>query len=68
MMGLMSFCIGVGTPLGTLEIGAVAAAFSTQWAISVNAFAGLLLLIPAVVLTPLVWRPSSQPSPATAPD
>lgn len=68
MMGLMSFCIGVGTPLGTLEIGAVAAAFSTQWAISVNALAGLLLLVPAVVLTPLVWRPSSQPSPATAQD
>lgn len=68
MMGLMSFCIGVGTPLGTLEIGAVAAAFSTQWAISVNALAGLLLIIPAMVLTPLVWRAASQPSPATAQD
>jgi MFS family permease len=68
MMGLMSFCIGLGTPLGTLEIGAVAAAFSTQWAISVNAFAGLLLLVPAVVLTPLVWRPSTPPAPATVPE
>jgi MFS family permease len=60
MMGLMSVCIGIGTPLGTLEIGAVAAAFSTQWAISVNAFAGLFLLLPAVVLTPLVWRAAAQ--------
>ena len=32
MMGLLSVCIGVGTPLGTLEIGAVATSFSTQWA------------------------------------
>ncbi|HZA25358.1 MAG TPA: MFS transporter [Dehalococcoidia bacterium] len=68
MMGLMSFCIGVGTPLGTLEIGAVAAAFSTQWAISINALAGLFLIIPALALTPLVWRPASPPSPATAQD
>ena len=68
MMGLMSFCIGVGTPLGTLEIGAVAVAFSTQWAISVNAFAGLILLLPAVILTPLVWRPSTEAVPVTAQD
>jgi MFS family permease len=61
MMGLMSVCIGIGTPLGALEIGAVAAAFSTQWAISVNALAGLFLLLPAVVLTPLAWRPAAQP-------
>ena len=54
MMGLMSFCIGVGTPLGTLEIGAVAAAFSTPWAITVNAVAGLVLLLPALFFTPLV--------------
>jgi MFS family permease len=68
MMGLMSFCIGVGTPLGTLEIGAVAVAFSTQWAISVNALAGLFLIIPALALTPLVWRPASPPAPAPAQD
>ncbi len=67
MMGLMSFCIGVGTPLGTLEIGAVAAAFSTQWAITVNAIAGMFLLLPAL-LTPLVWRPSAQPAAAPVPE
>ena len=71
MMGLMSFCIGIGTPLGTLEIGAVAVAFSTQWAISVNALVGLWLMLPALLLTPLVRQPSAplvpevrqQPSP-----
>ena len=43
MMGLLSVCIGVGTPLGTLEIGAMAVLFSTQWALSVNAFVGVIL-------------------------
>ncbi len=63
MMGLLAFCIGASTPLGTLEIGLVAAAFSTQWAISLNALAGLVLLVPAVMLTPLVWQPLSEPLP-----
>lgn len=53
MVGLMSVCIGIGTPLGGLEIGIVASLFSTAWAISVNAAAGLLLLLPALLLTPL---------------
>ena len=68
MLGLMSFCIGVGTPLGTLEIGAVAVAFGTRWAIAVNAAAGLLLLLPAVLFTPLARRPSIQPEPVVAQD
>ncbi len=63
MMGLMSFCIGIGTPLGTLEIGAVAVAFSTQWAISVNALAGLGLMLPALLLTPLARQPTAPPAP-----
>lgn len=53
MVGLMSVCIGIGTPLGGLEIGIMASLFSTAWAISVNAAAGLLLLVPALLLTPL---------------
>ena len=53
MVGLMSVCIGLGTPLGALEIGIMATLFSTSWAISVNAFAGLLLLLPALAFTPL---------------
>lgn len=67
MMGLLSLCIGSGTPLGTTEIGALAGTFGTQWAISVNDLAALVLLVSAMVLTPLVWRPLTQPPPATAP-
>jgi MFS family permease len=62
MMGLLSVCIGVATPLGTLEIGVLAAAFTVQHAIAVNALVGLLLLAPAVALTPLLWQRISQPS------
>ena len=62
MMGLLSVCIGASTPLGTLEIGVLAAAFTVQHAIAVNALVGLLLLAPAVALTPLVWQRISQPA------
>ena len=60
MIGLMSFCIGVGTPLGALEMGWLAERVSSPWAISINALAGLALLIPALVLTPLVRSPTSE--------
>ena len=60
MMGLLSNCIGGATPLGALEIGLVAAAFSTQWAISVNAAIGLVLFLPVLALTPLVRQPSRE--------
>ena len=60
MIGLMSFCIGVGTPLGALEMGWLAERVSSSWAISINALAGLALLIPALVLTPLVRSPTSE--------
>ena len=66
MMGLLSFCIGVGIPFGTLEMGAIAA-ISAQWAISGNTMAGLLLLLPAVFATPLVRRPITQPPPVASP-
>jgi len=62
MMGLLSVCIGAATPLGTLEIGVLAAAFTVQHAIAGNALVGLLLLAPAVALTPLVWQRIPQPS------
>ena len=75
MMGLLSVCIGAGTPLGALEMGAVASAVSIQWAISLNAFAGLLLLLPAMAISPLLWKPlvqaesdsESEQEPDTAP-
>ena len=68
MMGLLSVCIGASTPLGTLEIGMLAAAFTVQHAIAVNALVGLLLLAPAVALTPLVWQRVSQPTLMSAED
>ncbi|MCH8800938.1 MAG: MFS transporter [Chloroflexi bacterium] len=68
MMGLLSVCIGVGTPLGALEIGAVASAVSIQLAISLNAVAGILLLVPAVAFSPLLWKPLTQAEPEIAPE
>jgi hypothetical protein len=66
MMGLLSVFIGIGNPLGALEIGALATAFGIQWAISASALAGLLLVLPTLALTPLVWRPFTQPPAAMA--
>jgi MFS family permease len=56
MMGLLSVCIGMATPLGTFEMGVLATAFTVQHAIAANVLLGLLLLGPAVALTPLVWQ------------
>ncbi len=67
MVGLMSVCIGIGTPLGALEIGLVAEALNTPLAISVNAAAGLLLLLPALVFTPLA-RGRTRQAATTAPE
>ena len=60
MVGLMSFCIGVGTPVGAIWIGYIAVLSSTQLSLSVNALAGLLLILPAVIFTPLVKKPTEQ--------
>ena len=60
MMGLLSVCIGAGTPIGVFEMGLMASAVSVQWAISVNAVAGLVLLAPAMMLTSLLWKPLEQ--------
>ena len=65
MLGLVGVCIGAGTPLGTLEMGALAA-ISAQWAISGNAMVGLLLLLPVILATPLIRRPVTQPSVAVS--
>jgi MFS family permease len=60
MMGLLSVCIGAGTPLGAFEMGLLASAFSIQWAIALNAFVGLALMLPAIMFTPLAWKPLLQ--------
>ena len=68
MMGLLNICLGTANPIGALEIGMVAAAFSTQWAISVNAVIALVLFLPALLLTPLVWQPARDRSPESVRD
>ena len=67
MLGLLSVFVGIGTPIGALEIGAVAAAFALQPAISLNALAGLVLLLPVIAFTPLIWRPLTLSPAATPP-
>ena len=62
MVGLMSVCISAGSLLGTLEIGALAVVFGTQMSISANAILGLVLMAPALLFTPLLWRPTTTPA------
>ena len=64
MMGLLSVCIGLGHPVGGLIVGTMAGAFTVPLAISVNAAAGLGLLLPAMAVTPLLWRPLTPQTPA----
>ena len=62
MMGLRSVCIGMGAPLGAIQIGLVATALGTPWAISTSSLAGMLLLLPPLLLSPLVFpRLARQP-------
>ncbi|MCE2405808.1 MAG: MFS transporter [Dehalococcoidia bacterium] len=63
VLGILGVCIGFSTPLGTLEIGALATAFSTQWALSLNALAGLLLMAPVVLMLPITRPPTPGPTP-----
>ena len=56
-MGSQGLVSGLGHLIGGVEIGAIAQAFGISLAIGINAGAGLLLMLPVVLLTPLVWRP-----------
>lgn len=60
MMGLLSFCIGIANLLGALEISAAVSWLALQHTISLHALAGLALLVPAILFTPLVRRPLAQ--------
>ena len=64
VVGLAGMCVG-SAPLGSLAAGAVANSLGAPTAIMMNAVAGLVLLVPLLVLTPLV-RQSSEP-PRTSP-
>lgn len=67
MVGLRSIFIGVGHIAGALEIGAVAAALGTRWAISGNLLVALMLFLPALVLTPLLKQQFNQPQASESP-
>ncbi len=55
-IGVLGQCIGVAA-FGGLLVGAVAGFFNAQVPIAVSASIGLILLIPVVSFSPLVWRP-----------
>ena len=55
-MGVLVLCYG-SMPLGLLQMGALAVLLNAQTAIGINAAAGLLLALPMIIRTPLVWRP-----------
>ena len=68
MMGVLSQCIGVGTILGTLEMGLVASLLSVQWSISGNVLAGLLLVGPVLLFSPLSRRRQEEAGQSTLQD
>jgi predicted MFS family arabinose efflux permease len=55
-LGIMGLCIGA-TPVGLLELGALAAIVQAPAAIGLNAGAALILLLPIIALTPLLSGP-----------
>ena len=65
MVGMMSLCIGIGTPPGVFLMGWLGDVIGIQQSITVNAIACIAICLPALFLTPLITRPS--PPPPTAP-
>ena len=57
IMGSQGLVNGLGHLVGGVEIGAIAQAFTISIAIGFNAGIGILLMLPVIILTPLVWRP-----------
>lgn len=55
-LGMLGQCIGMAA-VGGLAVGAVANFFSAQAAVAMSVSLGLVLLIPAVVFSPLIRRP-----------
>jgi MFS family permease len=56
-VGALGTVNGLGHLVGGSEIGALASAFGIGLAIGLNAGAGLLCILPVIMLTPLAWRP-----------
>ena len=62
VMGSQGLVNGAGHLVGGTEIGAVAGAFGISIAIGLNAGFGLLMFIPVVLFTPLVWQQLTVPA------
>jgi MFS family permease len=58
-VGILGLCIG-STPLGLLELGAVAAVVGAPAAIGLNAGVGLALWLPVIAFTPLLSGPKAS--------
>jgi MFS family permease len=65
-VGILGLCIG-STPLGLLELGAVAAVVGAPAAIGLNAGVGLVLLLPVIVFTPLLSGSKAPEPDASSP-
>lgn len=61
MVGLMSLCIGLGTPPGVFIMGLLGDALGIRESITLNAVVCIAISLPALFLTPLITRPSSPP-------
>ncbi len=66
IVGVNSLTNGTAQVVGPLEIGWIADAVNIAFAIALNAWVAMLLILPAVILTPLVWRPLRTISEETA--
>jgi len=60
-VGVLGLCIG-STPLGLLELGALAAVVGAPMAIGINAAIGLVLWLPVIAFTPLLSGPHAARS------
>ena len=60
MVGLMSLCIGIGTPPGVFIMGLLGDAIGIRWSITLNALVCIAVSLPTLFLTPLITRPSPR--------
>jgi MFS family permease len=58
-VGVLGLCIG-STPLGLLELGAVASLLGAPAAIGLNAGMALILMLPVIAFTPLLSGPAED--------
>ena len=63
-LGMLGHCIGVAA-LGGLGVGVVANILNAQTAVALSIILGLILLVPVMVFSPLVKKPTSPPELST---